>query len=347
MRRPTIRMLTMLLAVLGALITVSAADATTRYVASNGVDNLVCGLANPCRSISRAISRAIPRDTIIVGPGIYGDLNRNGILGEAGEETGGFAGCDCMLAMDRQLTLISSHGAAATTIDARHLPIRRNVYMVGGGEFGRPGQGFTVTQPYGALFGDTAMTVESPLAKVRGNQIVSDDRSANVNGLRVLGLGGSVLIEGNEIRGWGVHGIFVSGSGTIIRKNAVAGNEVGIRTEGTNTIEGNMVTGNGQGMLLFNQTTAVGNAVYGNEWGMWVLGMFAGAIEENNIFGNRTCGLLNDTSVPIVLAPNNYWGTPAGPGLDPADTVCSNTGRITQILPVATRLFVVTAPMDQ
>ena len=95
MRPPTIRTLTMLLAVLGALITVSAADARTLYVANNGVDNLVCELGNPCRFISRAISRAVPRDTIIVGPGIYGDLNRNGILGEAGEETGGFPGCDC------------------------------------------------------------------------------------------------------------------------------------------------------------------------------------------------------------------------------------------------------------
>jgi hypothetical protein len=81
----------------------------------------------------------VPRDTIIVGPGVYG------IVGGPGNEQG-LPGCDCMIWVDRAVTIVSSEGAAATVIDARNLNLDKTVYMVGGGELGRPGQGFTVTQ---------------------------------------------------------------------------------------------------------------------------------------------------------------------------------------------------------
>ena len=50
-------------------------------------------------------------------------------------------------------------------------------------------------------------------------------------------------------------------------------------------------------------------------------------IRRNNLFGNGdegadlNCGILNDSGVPIV-APSNFFGSPAGPGPDPADHVC-------------------------
>ena len=131
-----IRALQALLSVLAFLASAAAAEARTLYVANTGVDSAACGQPrNPCRSISRAIANAVPRDTIMVGRGVYGDLNGNGILGGPGEETG-FPNCRCMIWMDRAVTLISSHGAAATMISARHLVLERTVYMVGGGELG-------------------------------------------------------------------------------------------------------------------------------------------------------------------------------------------------------------------
>ena len=56
--------------------------------ANNGMDTLGYGTETlPCRSINRALSIAAAGDTVLVGPGRYGDLNENGIFGETGEET--------------------------------------------------------------------------------------------------------------------------------------------------------------------------------------------------------------------------------------------------------------------
>ena len=70
------------------------AGATTRRVANNGVDSASCGTsANPCRSITQAIANAADGDRIVVGPGTYGDLNNDGVLGNSpGEENPGFPG---------------------------------------------------------------------------------------------------------------------------------------------------------------------------------------------------------------------------------------------------------------
>ena len=100
------------------------AGAATRYVSDIGSDGPGCGLAltSACRSITQAIDLANPGDTILVGPGRYGDLNRNGILGEAGEELGYLtppASCSCVLRIEKQVIVISSGGAAVTMIDGR------------------------------------------------------------------------------------------------------------------------------------------------------------------------------------------------------------------------------------
>src|SRR5262247_2574920 len=59
-------------------------------VANNGIDSTTCGSSGaPCRSISQAIAHASEGDTVVVGPGRYGDLNGNRILGEVGEEPRG------------------------------------------------------------------------------------------------------------------------------------------------------------------------------------------------------------------------------------------------------------------
>jgi hypothetical protein len=335
----------MVLAVLAVLAAAAAAEARTLYVANNGVDNAVCGPRNPCRSISRTIAIAVARDTILVGPGVYGDLNGNGILGEPGEETG-FPNCSCMIWMDRAVTLISQDGAATTTIDARRLNLDKNVYMVGGGELGRPGQGFTVTQPGKTLASNVAaLTVETFDAKVRGNQIVSDHIDGFVNGIRVLNLGGTILVEGNEVRGWGQNGIFVRGSGTTVRRNVLAVNSTGIWAEGANTLQNNVIASNVRGVRLHDETAVIGNALYGNHDGIQVDPSFTGSIEGNNIFGSRFCGLVNKPGIPFLIAAHNYWGAPSGPGLDPADTVCNAVGAATQVTPFATRPFVLLAPI--
>ena len=88
------------------------------YVSNEGVDSVACGTKNDkCRSISQAIRNAADGNTILVEPGIYGDLNRNGIIGEPGEESGG-VGCDCLIHVDKRVAIFSEAGARATVVDA-------------------------------------------------------------------------------------------------------------------------------------------------------------------------------------------------------------------------------------
>jgi hypothetical protein len=73
-------------------------------------------------------------------------------------------------------------------------------------------------------------------------------------------------------------------------------------------------------------------------------------VQRNDIFGHRgitvqrvNCGLVNGTG-NTVLATNNYWGAPTGPGDDPADNVgpsCDSDtpGSVTVFEPFATRPF--------
>ena len=63
--------------------------AATLYVANNGLDTNGCTAADsPCRTISHAIALAVAGDTVLVGPGRYGDLNLNGSYDGINEEAG-------------------------------------------------------------------------------------------------------------------------------------------------------------------------------------------------------------------------------------------------------------------
>jgi hypothetical protein len=75
----------------GATITLTLLAASTAHavvVANNGTDGPTCGLlpAPPCRSLGRAIANAHPGDTVVVGPGPYGDLDGSGTLGDSAGE---------------------------------------------------------------------------------------------------------------------------------------------------------------------------------------------------------------------------------------------------------------------
>src|SRR5206468_9499372 len=115
---------------------------------------------------SQAITLAADGDHIVVGPGRYGDVNGNGTLGETGEETGGFG---CMLLIYRAVTITSSDGAAATMIDASSVSsIDCNVGIIAAGaEFGKPGQGFTVTNT--GKTPSNGIVIDATAVKIRGN----------------------------------------------------------------------------------------------------------------------------------------------------------------------------------
>jgi hypothetical protein len=329
------------------------ADAATRYVADNiGTDGAGCGASatTPCRSISQAIANAVAGDTIIVGPGRYGDLNRNGVLGEPGEETGYTTppSCGCVLLVNKRVILMSSAGAAVTIIDGRSVDVIQNVLLsTDGGEFGRPGKGFTVTgtaqkTASGILLGEGIVIDEAVM--VRGNQVVVSEPAADNGAIGIAVVNGApIRIEGNLVTGWST-GIRAH-AGTTVSKNQALSNIAGINADGGSVI-GNVAAANGFGIYVTGTATVTGNAAYANSYGFIFERPFSGVFARNNMFGNR-CGLQNGLGIVIIgvadlVATNNYWGAATGPGSGgPADNVCDENGGTSNVTPFATKPFTV------
>src|ERR1700730_7618989 len=98
------------LAVIGTASSIG--NAAQWHVENYGLDTNTCAPRDPCRSISAAIQRAGAGDVISVGPGVYRDLNQNGVLGEPGEETGEIGyGCNCVVKVDKAVIIRSTQGA--------------------------------------------------------------------------------------------------------------------------------------------------------------------------------------------------------------------------------------------
>src|ERR1043166_2678990 len=137
-------------ALLSAIAALPVHAATTWYVGNNGDDNFnpPCGAKLlPCRSVSKAIASAVAGDTIIVGAGIYGDLNGSGTFGDfPGEEAAEIgSGCECMIKVDKQLTIKSHDGAEVTLLDAGGLTqsvVHILATQANGTVFGKPNKGF-------------------------------------------------------------------------------------------------------------------------------------------------------------------------------------------------------------
>jgi hypothetical protein len=317
---------------------VPAAYGSTLYAASNGVDGAGCGpTATPCRSITRAIANAAPGDTIQVRPGLYGDLNGNGVLGETGEETPS-PGCDCMLSVNKTVILISTDGAAATVINATTVSAGKNVLIIANDvEFGRPDHGFFVTNTNPTNGG--GIVIDGTDVKVRGNHFLRTNGDFSGFGIDTVNNASEiVLIEGNQSVGWN-SGIHVLDSGKTVSKNHVSFNSVGIAAGGGSLV-GNVAINNFEGIFVTGSATAVGNAAYGNTHGIFAGAAAAGVIQKNNIFGNISCGLEN-SGAPGLVATNNYWGAATGPGPNPADTVCNIGAGTTTTTPFATTRFAI------
>ncbi|MBC8028417.1 MAG: right-handed parallel beta-helix repeat-containing protein [Steroidobacteraceae bacterium] len=352
-----------------ALTIATGAFAGTIHVAANGVDAAGCGsFAAPCRTIGRGLESARVNDTVLVRPGVYGDVDRNGTLGGVGEEIPTALGT---LRIAKPVKLLSTSGAATTVIIgsadlSATFEIASNGVTIGG-----PGEGFTIVggrdhgvvtdnvtgmriagnvvtgAPFAGLFVSSSGVVEISDNDVHGNLQAGIIAMSLLDSARVLvrrnkvhsngsGIVSSTFgpheISANEISNNAFDGISVAFAPSLVFRNVVVGNGRGI-SSGTWSPDRPPSAG----------PTIARNTIIGNrEVGLLVsAGPVAVKLRENNVYGNgidpgyfANCGLANFTGMALI-ATNTYWGAATGPGADPADATCGNDPVST--IPFATR----------
>jgi len=200
------------------LVSTAGADASVLRVETNGIDSATCGSnQSPCRSISQAIENAVASDTIVVGPGRYGDANADGDFNDPGDERAEVGvGCYCVLKVAKAVRIESSRGAEMTVIDAPAVNVEQIVQITASNViFGRPNRGFLISN-----------------IGLHGIGVVADT---------------SVSVSGNVVAAGG-RGIHVEGSGHTIVANVVRNSAIGLSVIGTQSvIQGNVFESNNLG----------------------------------------------------------------------------------------------------
>jgi Right handed beta helix region len=317
---------------------VNPAWAAKLVVAANGTDGDACGDAtSPCRSINRAIANAAAGDTIEVGPGRYGDLNRDGDFDDPGDEVP--ATClpvVCMVDVVKPVTIVSRRGASVTLLDARHSSSSVVRVAASGAVFGKKSKGFTVTggNSEGILLdGGSGVTIagNTSLGSPTGFRIIGDDHTIDAN-------------RATDDNGVGFD--FFGGEGHTVTRNAAVGNlGFGFNFFMTHAlVTRNVASGNGTGIAVsvtgifpFDGPRLLTNVVTDNVNAGVRFGPFSGSpssIGPMTLMGNGTdgsnCGVRNESGGNIVTT-SIFWGSPLGPGPDPADDVCNVSGSTTTI----------------
>lgn len=217
MRRTSGRKVTAALAAVIIWAATGEVEAKTLAVAVHGTDDATCGgKATPCRSIARAIANAAAGDSIVVGPGRYGDLDGDGVLGEAGEEPAP-DGVSHMLLIDKALSVTSRDGALATVIDASGAPRDLVRIEAPGVVFGKAKKGFTVQNAPAGFVGVLVAGSNGSGVVIAGNRALANDSGFVVNAP------GGVLVTGNQAAHNRIFGFLITGAGFRLVGNEVLG----------------------------------------------------------------------------------------------------------------------------
>ena len=334
---------------LAALLAGTPAAAATVYVSNSGVDANGCGTKPaPCRSIRRGLLAADPGDEILVGPGYYGDLDRDGVLGGDGEEPNHSLDaepCACMVRVQEAVTIRSRDGAAATVIEAVMDPLQvQDAVQIEapGAAFGVRSGGFLVTGvPVDGIAG-IRLTPAAVGASVAGNVALG-------NRVGIYSFANGARIEDNRAIG-GQRGIAATGSGAILRGNSAYDSEAGYELFGDGHLfSGNVAVANETGIYVPGTNNRIeGCSAIGNSGqGILVVGT-GNSVERCNVFGNGTdsglpalnanCGVSNSSGAAL-LAERVFWGSAAGPGDEPADRACGGGASVVSATPFATKPY--------
>ena len=340
------------------MMAVSSLDTSSKShriirVSNMGVDAADCGSQPaPCRTISRAITNATDGDTIVVGPGTYGDLDEDEVLGGYNEESGSVTSqCNCLVLVDKRIKVISEYGAAVTLLDG-----------LGGGEnklytgvmvtasdaiFGEPEHGFTIINML------TSIVVSGSATGVTVSGNIQD---INPNGMSVQGAR-NLVSDNLSLR----DKISIEGSDNTVRSNSSIGG--GFISSGENNFFwGNSAIGSLIGLgfrIAGGSATLTRNSALGLlSPGIEIASGATAEITQNNLFGNGirhgyledprrdlNCGLHNDSGFKID-ARYNFWGTTNGPGRDPSDAVCTPNG-VTLAYPFSEKMIDMAIPVSR
>jgi Periplasmic copper-binding protein (NosD) len=322
----------------------SSATGQVLRVANNGLDSSTCGAeVRPCRSIGRAIANANAGDTLLVGPGRYGDLNNNGVFGEPGEEVIDsiqFA----VINISKPLRILSRDGASVTVIDSAGAPPMVVSITSGSVIFGAPGRGFTIRGSTGnnglGVSTSGEVTVAGNIA--RDNEFDGFFSSSDTRGIRYIG---NLAIDNR------LNGFLLFGTGHVLQQNVASGNPTGFALGGNGyLLRDNIASGNqAQGFALaLSDHRLIRNAAIGNgQSGVRVAGSSRGNLTLRNLnlygngisFGSETnCGLTN-ISGSRVTASDVFFGAASGPGADPADQLCTNVNSDIRVQSIARKEF--------
>jgi hypothetical protein len=309
-----------------ALVAAAPAGAATLYVGQEGLDEPGCGTRTArCRSISQAITLAGNGDTVLVGPGHYGDVNVDGDFADSGDEAAELgSGCDCMIAVPKELAIVSEAGAGATVIDGRGITPRIVAIAASGVVFGRRNQGFTVrNQGPNQLPAAVETGLDTAGVSIAGN-VIEDGTGM---GLRFQGSGHSA--SDNRFHG-NVSNVLVEATNVRLARNVSSGADFGLELRGAGAVvTDDVVVANGIGVIVEAASTLERVAVVGNT-SIGVLVQVAGGatLRGGRIVGNGENGdPVDNCGVFIVALPFEatgvWWGAPDGPGANPADVICT------------------------
>jgi hypothetical protein len=300
------------------------AGGATLRVENYGADTVDCGSgALPCRSIGRAIDNASAGDKIVVGPGVYGDLDLDGVLGEPGEEGADAATCDCLILVDETVSIRSAAGAAATVVRGSDTVTFAFKVEAAGAALGKRNAGFT-------FLGDDLSRVDGAGARLEGNVLAGVDSA----------LFGTGAVAGDD-RAYGSD-INLYGQGARLERSALAASAFGFYSENaagapSQQIERSVFVGNAWGLSAtsdgeaeFERCVVAGNARFGANVGPNTtssgLGLFGNGAAPDPM-ETANCGARSNGSA----ITHSFWGSPAGPGADPADALCE-TGMGTSLI---------------
>ncbi|HTO55762.1 MAG TPA: right-handed parallel beta-helix repeat-containing protein [Myxococcota bacterium] len=308
---------------LAALLLASAlASGKTLSSANNGSDSPSCGTADaPCRSIGQALANAADGDTIVVGPGYYGDLNRDHDFGDAGDEAlaSPGSGCLCMIPVTKRVILKSRDGADVTVIDAAL--VSRGLYF-GAGSSGSQLVGFTIVGGADAIYADGNAGVSG--LKLTGNVT----RGGAGTGFGMYN-GASGTLLANHAIGRGSDGFDLQGPATVSDAVAQSNAGNGIYTPFTGVkVQKSVLLSNGS----FGFSVASGSAqlknvsILANQQGGILYNSGTGSIASCTVSDNgraaaQSCGIQNSGASDFT-ATGDFWGGPGGLGVAPSDSRC-------------------------